>query len=374
MATENLEGNLQDFNWDEQEDFFGVSSPKSQEEVIEEVKKDVTETIKGKEEATPKEEKPKKEEKKEEEEPGDFFELKEKTSTKGKETSEETESYTDLFRSYKEGGLFKNVDIAEDEEIDEDTFFELQNQEYEAEVSKRLESWATEELDEDARAFIKFKREGGKTEDFFDTYAENLEEIGSGDITDEDYQDEVIRYQLKSEGWDKDEIEDRISYLTDQGKKEAVAEKYNEKIKKEIEDRKKELLKQAEENKKLQKEQEETYKKSMKEALQKTTEINGIRISVQDKDKLFPFLTKRDVKAGNTTITGFQKKLSDVFQSPEKMILLAKILENDFDFKDFEKQVVTKKTREVKENLEQRKTLRPSSGSSFGGKSLADLF
>ena len=67
-----------------------------------------------------------------------------------------------------------------------DRFFELQQEEIEAEVSARLNSWANEDLDEDAKAFIKFKLEGGSTAEFFKAYQDSPE-LGEGDIEDENF-------------------------------------------------------------------------------------------------------------------------------------------------------------------------------------------
>lgn len=377
VETQNNE--LLTFDWgeNESENFFGIEPKKSEvQKIVEEIKKDEPTPQEGK--VTQKKNK----EEVQEEEDDDFFETetKPKASTATEETEEGTENqedniYKDVYKDLKEYGIFKHVEIEEDEELDADRLFEIQQEEYEAEVTERLKAWASEELDEDAKAFIKFKREGGNTADFFNVY-KSSSGVPTGEIDDEEYQDSVIRYQLKEEGWDKDEIEDRIAYLTESGRKQKVAEKYNEKIKQEEVKKKQSLLKQAEQQKLAAKEQEESFKANVKEALESVDEVSGFKISPQDKNKILNFLTKKEHKISDTrAITGFQKKLAEVFQDTNKMILLAKLVESDFDMSDFEKQVTTKKVKQVKSNLEQRKGMRPSnSGSSLKGSSLADLF
>lgn len=371
-----IEGNIEvqnnellTFDWEggENENFFDVATEKSEvQKIVEEIDKEKFEVQKDNKEI-----------KKDE----DFFEDEIRSEKEIKNDNEESQReqegniYKDVYKDLKDNGIFKHVNIEEEEELDANKLFELQQEEYETEVTERLKTWASEELDEDAKAFIKFKREGGNTADFFNIYKSNSN-IPTGEIDDENYQDDVIRYQLKEEGWDKDEIEDRIAYLTESGKKQRAAEKYSEKIKQE-EDRKKQLLlKQAEQQKLASKEQEENFKSNVKETLESTNEVNGFKISLQDKNKIFNFLTKKEYKISNTkTITGFQKKLAEVFQDTNKMILLAKLVENDFDMSDFEKQITTKKTQQIKSNLEQRKGIRPSnSGNSLKGSNLADLF
>lgn len=370
------ENDLLNFNWESSSEdaFFGMAETKPANPEPEKKKED-------KPNPDPKD----KEEEKEEEE-DDFFEeegdtgitkVKEedKTDTKKSPKSEDT-FYKDVYKDLKETGVLKHVEIEEDEEIDADRLAELQDEDYELEVSQRLTNWATKDLDEDARAFIKFKREGGNTVDFFKAYS-TATALPNGNITDEDYQDEVIRYQLTQEGWDRDEIEDRIAYLTENNRKEKIAKKYDEKIKEADQKNKQALLAQTESNKAKAKEQEEEFKETIKETLEETKEINGFKFTPQDKAKVYDFLTKKQHKVSDTkAITGFQKKLAETFQDPEKMVLLAKLIESDFDMTSFEKATVTKKTKEVKSNLEQRRNLRPagSGSSSTGGEGLAALF
>lgn len=370
---------LLNFDWDTgNDDFFGIQATSASPTPT---KKEEVETVDETEEEKAAKLAAEETKKKEEEEDDDFFEnIDTSKNNDGKEKSKKEDdpelvSYTDLVKDFKETGIFKHVQIEDDEEVDEDRYFELAEQEYETEVSERLKNWAVNDLDEDAQAFIKFKRDGGKTSEFFKAYSKQTE-LPSGNIEDEDYQDAVIRYQLSEEGWDREEIEDRLSYLTESNKKEKIAKKYDEKIK-ELDSKNKEaLLKQAEADKVKAKKTEDDFRSSVKEALDETQEIKGIKISPQDRLKIFNFLTKKEHKVStDKSITGFQKKLAETFQDTDKMILLAKLMESDFDLSGFEKQIVTNKTKQVKSNLEQRKNLRPNnSGSSLSGSSLADLF
>lgn len=353
---------LLNFNWeDSAEDTFFKPT--------EEVKVTKVKEEEEKEDKNPKVEKPK-----EEEEDENYFSEEEEIDEDNIPTNTEG-SYNDFYKDLKEQGIFKHVEIDENEIIDADKLYELQEEEYEAEVSQRLTDWATKDLDEDAKAFIKFKREGGKTQEFFKAYSRESV-IPEGNIEDEAHQDNVIRYQLAQEGWDKEEIEDRLEYLTESNKKEKVAQKYNEKLKQEITKSKQELIEQQEEIRKNSKAQEDLFKNTVKDTLSEVEDIKGFKITPKDKTTIFNFLTKKDVKVSEgKSITGFQKKLSETFQDSEKMILLAKLIESDFDFTSFEKATKTKQTREIKNNLEQRTNLRSGgSGSSSQRKNLADLF
>lgn len=384
QETQQAGNDLLNFNWEDSNDsFFGIG-PSG--EPIEET--DNTPTPDNDDTPNPDEEEDKKKTTKvqpnqpepnpeeEEEEEDDFFsETIKPGEDKSKKPEEQGALYSDLFKDLKETGIFKHVNVEEGEDIDVDRLFELQQEEYETEVSERLKAWATQELDEDAKAFIKFKRDGGRTEDFFSAYSKSTS-IPEGNIDDEGYQDNLIRYQLQQEGWDRDEIEDRLEYLTESGKKKKFAEKYDTKVKEQVKQQKEAIVKQQEQAKKAAKAQEDEFKLTVKDTLDEIEEVKGFKLSQQEKNKIFNFLTKKEHKVGdNRAITGFQKKLAETFQDSEKMILLAKLIESDFDFSGLEKATKTKQTRQVKSNLEQRKNLRPGgSGSSSQGVSLAEYF
>ena len=369
QTVETSQNGLMDFNWDESgaDSFFGLNEfgeePKPIEEktpksVVQNTPPTTTETIE-----------PSKEEVEKQEE-SSFFE---EDETKKESTTDNT-FYEDVYKDLKEAGIFKHVELEDGEELDADRLYELQQEEIEAEVTSRLDAWASQELDEDAKAFIKFKIQGGDTSEFFKTY-QNTSEITLGDIEDEDYQDNLIRYQLQKEGWDKDEIEDRLEFLTESNKKSKFAERYHDRLIKEQEKEKQALVKQAEEQKIRAKQQEEQFRVSIKDTLDTNKEINGIKFTDKDKGNLINFLTKKEKLEDGRVITGFQRKLSESFNDPKKIALLAKILNDDFDFSSFEKSAITKRTKEIKRNIEQRQSMRPTgSGSSSGANSLASLF
>ena len=370
QTVETSQNSLMDFNWDESgaDSFFGLnefgeeSKPAEEEKtpksVVQTTPPPATETIESDKEEV------------EKQEDLSFFE---EDKTK-KESTTDNAFYEDVYKDLKEAGIFKHVELEDGEELDADRLYELQQEEIEAEVTSRLDAWASQELDEDAKAFIKFKIQGGDTSEFFKTY-QNTSEITLGDIEDEDYQDNLIRYQLQKEGWDKDEIEDRLEFLTESNKKSKFAERYHDRLIKEQEKEKQALVKQAEEQKIRAKQQEEQFRVSIKDTLDTNKEINGIKFTDKDKNNLINFLTKKEKLEDGRVITGFQKKLSESFNDPKKIALLAKILNDDFDFSSFEKSAITKKTKEIKRNIEQRQSMRPTgSGSSSGANSLASLF
>lgn len=380
QTVETSQNGLMDFNWDEggADSFFGLNEFGE-------------EPTQPKNTATPADD-PKVNEEGQDGEEGEGKEKnkeKTKTSTKdenvsffdeGTEAAEEsaqptdTTIYEDIYKDLKEAGIFKHVELEDGEELDAERLYELQQEEYDKEVEARLSSWASKDLDEDAQAFIKFKLQGGDTAEFFKAY-QSTSEITPGDIEDEDYQDNLIRYQLQKEGWDRDEIEDRLEFLTESNKKAKFAERYHNRLVSEQQKEKDAILKQAEEQKLRAKQQEEQFRTSIKDTLDSNKEINGIKFTDKDKNNLITFLTKKEKLEDGRVVTGFQKKLSESFSDPKKIALLAKILSDDFNFSSFEKSAITRKTKEIKRNIEQRQSMRPTgSGSSSGGNDLASLF
>ena len=379
QTVETSQNGLMNFNWDEgsSDSFFGLNEfgDENKTPAQQATPEQADELEETEDTDKPESEDKTKSKKKDEKEKVSFFE-EEVDEDKSKEKTSRADGsiYEDVYKDLKEAGIFKHVELEEGEELDAERLYELQQEEYDKEVEERLSTWATKDLDEDAQAFIKFKLQGGNTADFFKTY-QDASEIAPGDIEDEDYQDNLIRYQLQKEGWDRDEIEDRLEFLTESNKKSKFAERYHNRLVQEQEKEKQALVRQAEEQKARAKQQEEQFKISIKETLDTNKEINGIKFSDKDKNGLINFLTKKEKLEDGRVATGFQRKLSESFSDPKKIALLAKILNDDFDFSSFEKSAITKKTKEIKRNIEQRQSMRPSgSGSSSGANSLASLF
>lgn len=374
---------LSNFNWEanpDQVDFFGIKNEAYQENV----KIDKAREPKGEENEETLEKPEEAEEKQpvfesftntEETEKTDNKKVEDNKPKPGRPVKVET-NYLDQFNTFKSQGILKHMDLEEDvEDLDEDTFKDLLEQDYEEEVGARIELWATQELDDDAQAFIKFKKNGGKTSDFFKAYSNTSGNL-KGDIEDENFQDRVIRKQLSDEGWDKDEIEDRLEYFSKTDKKKSIAEKYYSKMEEKAEKQASRLVKQQEELKRQQLEDKIEFTNTIKNSLNSLQEVKGLRITAKDKSNLFTFITKENQKVNGRNLTGFQKAYIEAVQDPEKLLAIAKLLQSDFDMSDFEKKAKLQETKKIKENLESRKGLRPtaSSGTSMEGKSLADLF
>lgn len=261
--------------------------------------------------------------------------------------------YNDFFNDLKEQGIFKNVSLEEDEELTPERLFELQQEEYEAEVANRLESFGNR-LGDDGKHFLEFIKRGGRTQDYLNAMQDISVDL-EGDLDDEEYQDHIIAHKMHKDGRDRDEIEERLEYLSEKGRKKQAAEKALSAVKQQVKAEKDAVIAKAHKQQQELINSKREYINNLREAIEDVDTINGIKIHDKQKDGLIDFLTRDAyVARDGSHVTAFQKKLHEVFQDPHKSILLAKMLSSDFDFSDYEKSIESKTTKKIKSNLENR--------------------
>lgn len=368
-ASQNPE-ELLEFNWDNPEpvEVLKVEKPETtdEEEVKEEEEQvalfeEVEEEEKKEKKTTtaPKSETPKgeKEEIKEEEDDDKFF--------------------STLTQEFKEKKIFRTLEIKEDEEITEEKFFELAEEEATNRADEIIEAFM-EELDEDGKAFLKFKKDGGSNADFLKVYRQSAS-IPEVDIKTEEGQNAILRYYYKNyDDMDEADIEDKLEWLAEHDKKESYAIKYNDKIKAQDKKIKEKLLKDQEKINEAKLKEAEKFVSSIKSIAESTDEIKGFKIDTKkEKAELTAFITKPSFETeSGRTITGLQYSFMELFkkENHEKLLLLAKLLKNDFDFSSIAVKAKTETTKSVKEKLNsQKSSSRPSSQNS-SQKSLTDYF
>lgn len=223
---------------------------------------------------------------------------------------------------------------------------------FESKIDERAKEYIEnifEELDEDAIAFIKFKKAGGATQDFLKALS-NVEVSNLSPDKDKEAET-IIRMQLQSEGMDEDEITDRLEYLEDKGTKSSQAKKYKEKMLAQAEKLKSQLVKEAEDEEAERQEQAKKYKENLISTVDKVKEVSGLVIPDKEKKGLKDFLTKPTEKAGKVYVTPFQKKLNEVVRDSEKLVLLAYLLKTDFNLDNIKTQVRTQEIKGLKDKL-----------------------
>lgn len=306
-----------------------------------------------------------------------------KSAEKEEETTTISGDFADLALDLKDKGTFQFAKIAEGEEVDEDRLHSLIDEEVEGRVDETFEGFF-EEMDDDGKAFLKFKRNGGHTADFLRIYAQPSLGIEAFDKENKDQVKKVIRHYLavvKGEE-DTEEIESQIEYLEENGRAKTTAEKYFNKIQEHEATERAALLAKQQQANESREEGIKAFNKDFKETLKATDEFKGFKFSAEDKKKLDDSVLKPTVKVGkNKFIPKFNYQLTEILRAgtPEarqKLLLLAKLVDSDFDMSDFATKVKSTVVKDAKSRLAQSRTgsVRPSSsGNHTGKKSLADF-
>lgn len=290
--------------------------------------------------------------------------------------------YTNLAAELKDEGILENVEIPKDRKLTREEFFELQDTEIEARVTETIEAFI-EKMDDDGKTFIKHKRKGGSTKDFIETYYGSGIDYDNFNSDDESQRDELIKFYVSNvEGLKGDDLEDRIQGLKDSGKVKAKSEDWAAKLKKIEEKSKEDLAKKVLEADKTKKENNKKFIESIIDVVEKTNKVGEFTISKEDKKKLIPFMTKATVKVGKDQyVPALQVKLASILNpknedSKKKYVLLAKLLENDFDISDLLPKIETTVTKRANRVLQRSKVgIAPkSSVGSYSKRVLADMF
>lgn len=409
-ATETQTGSLQDFSFDNDTWFGQKEEIDATEQVLKEVKgtaKTVADDGEGGEtkvEATNiKDTKTKEDE--DEEEPTFFGE--EKPEDKPKEEDEETEEeegkdkgkkkekdegkdnpenddkfFTTLAGELKEKGIFQNVELKEGEEITEEKFFELQDAEIEKRVEETFEAFF-EELDEDAKNFLRFKKNGGKTADFFASHTASAGiDLDNFDVENEAQRTQMLTHYLSTvEKLDAEDIKDRIEWLKEGGKEKTYATKYQKAMQATRDELKETIVKSQEEAAKQREAEVSNFNNSLNETLGKTETVGAFTFTKNDQKELGGYITKPTVKVGkNKYVPAFQAEIANIFradseESKQKLLLLAKLVKSNFDVSDLVTETKTKVVKQAKSRLQEAKTgVKPSTSGNYTKKSLGDYF
>jgi len=381
---------LTDFEWDEKADFFGINDQTEPEDKTEkeekEEKEENSDKTEEKDEKEPeytffedeKEEEEKKEEKKEEGEEKEEEEEKEEKKQKEEEeesNADDKEFFTVLAEELKDKGIFSYED---EDDIDEEKFFELQDQEVERRSEEKLQA-LFQGLDEDAVAFIRYKEAGGNTADFFKVLQSSFDIKSIKNLSSEKDQETVVRFQLEKEKWSADEINDRIEWLKDKGNLETKAKQYFEKI---VQDDHRARMEALEKEKLIVEQQKQTIKKrndNVKKAIKNSDVLDQFRLKDREKNDLYTYITNPTVKVGeNRYYTQLQKDMTELYNDPEKLLLLSQIVKSDFNFDALRVNLNNKIIKETQSKLKdlnrQKKNLKNTYTSKKGKGNLASFF
>lgn len=380
--NENLEGFE---GWDNnipEVDFFGESTEPASTDVTDVISEVENDTVEDKTDL-------KTDTKKEQEETPevDFFESEESQETENTETSAEDDKENKdtandsvlAVKVLKEKGLI-DFELEEGTELTPEIAEEILEDSFEEKVEQKIKD-LFDELPQVVKDLNTYVLKGGDVKQFFNTIAKQ-NEVGITpdiDLSEEANQELVIRNHLKSEGYDEDYIESQIEFLKDSNKLERIAEVHFNKWKKNYEKERAKLVEEQKERERREKENRREFKKEITNFINETENLNGLKLSKEDKKVLPQYMTDRSIKLENgNVITPMQKDLYEALRDKNKVVLLAKLLKNGFNFKDIELNAETKVTKKIKENIRRSKIGTPSKAikgsSQKQQRSLADYF
>ena len=388
-ATKEEQSSLSDFKWDETGDFFGISTNEEEGEPVERLKADdegdeplFSDDDDDSEEPSGEEDKETEKEKKTDEKSEEPFKEsdEDEPETGTKDKGEDDKFFSTLALEMKEKGIFQNLELKEGEEVDEERFFKLQDEEIESRVEETFEAFF-EELDEEAKAFLKFKKGGGSTAQFMQVYGNSVD-ISSLDINEDSDQDKIIRYYSATvEKMDEDEINDRLEWLKDNGRKKAYAKRYSEKIEQTEQQAKEELIRKVEQSQEKRERESQEFNERLQKQLESTEAVGNFDFTKINKKELMSYISKPTVKIGkNKYITQFQADLGGIFkgegEQTKKLLLLANLVKSDFDVNGVITETKTKVIKAAKSKLQQIKSgsVKASGSGGYRRKSLSDFF
>jgi len=158
------------------------------------------------------------------------------------------------------------------------------------------------------------------------------------------------------EEMDDEEVDDRMEWLEERDKIGTTSKKNYAKSKKLEKQERESLLSNQEKAADLATEKQGKFKTDVKKFLDTTDTIQDFNIKKTEKTALLDFITKPSVKVGkNKYITGLQQGLKDASTDNKKLILLAKMIKNNFDISDVKIKANTKNVGTLKKNLQRSK-------------------
>lgn len=369
---------LDNFSWDDGGgiDFFGEVTTKSEkvEEIpIEETKKD-----------TPEKEKPE-----EEEEVnlfGDFDEEENKEVSKEETRKEEVETSTSSSDSLKTLEFLKTSgalevseeDLEEFKSLDEEDQKQVVKDYFEEAVENRFTE-SIKELPESVKNIVKYAVNGGNITNLLNNMFKNRANGVSEDIDieEESSQITVVKQKLIEEEYDEDYITSQIEYLKDSGKLKVTASKYFEKYKADKLANESKEVERLEEERKLNKQRQIDFRKDLAQYVSSNEDIKGFKLSKKDVAEIPEYISAQSIKLQNGTVTSpFYKDFLEAMKDKDKLVVMATLLRNNFDFTSLQKSIGTKVTKTLKENLQNQKatqSIKSNAGSSQTPKRLIDL-
>jgi hypothetical protein len=313
----------------------------------------------------------------EEEEEEEVVEKKE-TST---ETTEVGDSISALALMKSKGYI--DYELEEGETLTEERAAEILEDNHDGQFEGRIEE-LFEDLPDIVKKMNQYVLKGGDINVFLDTVAEqNKTGIKADmDMEDETNQELVIRNGLKEDGYDEEYITAQIEFLRDSKRMATHSKTHYKKWEEKKAKEQAAILASQEDRAKADKISRRELKGKVSTFLKDTESVSGFAVTASDRKALPDYMSDRTVKLENgSQITGMQKDLMRVLNSPTGSVQMAKLLkaaskEGELIFDEIKKDTETKVTKNVRENVRRngKSVISQSGGTAKSKRPLADYF
>lgn len=296
------------------------------------------------------------------------IETEEEEEAEEEESKEDIDIFTATAKDLKELGLVGEFEGKLDAQSFLDLVEESIEQKADSSIEQIIENWKSQ-LGDLGTEFVRYTMNGGKAEDFLTKLAKP-----KVDISSEYGQEKFVREFLMTEqGMEQEDVDDLIERYKDNDSLEKYAKKYYQKIK-EREDRAKEEILEQQERIRQQRDQAiRAFNERLRETAKATDsikiksktgdELGEITFTPTEKRSLVSYITQNNVEQGGRYISEFTAAFNELYQKqPDKLLLIAKLIKNDFDLSDFVKAKATKQVKEIKNNLQRVQTKKTTKG------------
>lgn len=295
-------------------------------------------------------------------------------------TTLEGDSITTL--NLLKGKGFIEYELEEGEELTDEKAGEILEDSLDGLFEERIEE-LFKDVPDIVKEMNKFVLKGGDINVFLQTVAtQNTTGLTEGmDLEDEANQELIVRHGLKEEGYDDEYITSQIEFLKDSKQIEKISTKQFKKWEDKNKAEQTAILQSQKTKQDLDKTQRRALKAKVTTFLDETEEVTGFTVTKEDRKVLPNYMSDRTVKLDNgNQITGMQKDLMRVLNSPTGSVQIAKLLktaseEGELNFEEINKTTETKVVKKVRENVRRsEKSITKSGGKSNMKKALTDYF
>lgn len=258
----------------------------------------------------------------------------------------------EAFRFLRERGL---LNIPEEQELpeDEDAASSSLESIIQEAVDTRLEE-AVAGLPDEVAGLLKYVHRGGNYQTYVDEILRRHDDDLPADMDMESERDQelIVRTALYAQGRSDKQVDRWIRTLKEDGELQQEAEEYYQEFQERKRKRAQEMADKQAERARQEVEKRKKLRMEVAELVSSTDDVQGVKLSSDDKKSLPSYMTDRRVKLSNgQVVTQMQHDLYEVLNDDKKAILMAKLLRAQLDLSSIMAHIKTDVTNSVHRSL-----------------------